>query len=111
MNINVTNYGNVAVVTVKDELAGDTVELFNERAARCLDDGCFNVVVDCSSVGGVDSAGLEALLDLQSKCEDQLGTAKLCGLDETCAKILEITRLARRFEMFDDLESAVKSFC
>jgi anti-anti-sigma factor len=110
MSIKITNYENVAVLTLKDDLAGDTVEVFNGRSAQCLEEGRFNIVVDCSSASGFDSAGLEVLLDLQNKCEDQLGAVKLYGLDQTCTTILEITRLARRFEIFADLESAVKSF-
>lgn len=111
MSIEITNYDNVAVLTVREDLAGEMVELLTDRASQCLEDGGSNVVVDCGSVGGFDSAGLEALLAVQSECEDRLGTLKLCSLNETCAKILEITRLARRFEVFEDLESAVRSFC
>ncbi len=110
MSVDVTHYQNVAVLTVKDDLAGDTVEQFNGRSAQCLEEDRSNIVVDCSAAGGFDSAGLEALLDLQNKCEDQLGAVKLYGVDQTCTTILEITRLARRFETFADLESAVKSF-
>ncbi len=110
MSIKVTQYENVAVLTVKDDLVGDSVDVFAERFAQCLHEGHCEIVVDCSAVGGFDSAALEALIDLQTQCEEQCGAAKLCGLDETCAKILEITRLARRFEAFDDLEAAVKSF-
>ncbi len=110
MTISVTHYEDVAVLSVKEDLTGDAVEVFTERGTRCQDEGLYNLVVDCSSLGGFDSAGLEALLALQNRCEDQLGALKLCCLDETCARILDITRLARRFEAHEDLESAVKSF-
>ncbi|MBN2560676.1 MAG: STAS domain-containing protein [Phycisphaerae bacterium] len=110
MSIHVTNYEDVVVLTVKDELTVDSVEGFTDGGSKCVSEGRCNIVVDCSSLGGFDSVGLEALLELQGRCEDQLGAVKLCGLDETCAKILDITRLARRFEIFGDLESAVRSF-
>jgi anti-sigma B factor antagonist len=110
MTFHATNYENVTVLTIKDELAGETVPAFADQAAKCLADGRHRLVLDCSGLEGLDSLGLEALLDLQNNCEEQLGAVKLCGLDATSAKILEITRLARRFETFDDLDSAVKSF-
>lgn len=110
MNVSISQYQHVAVLTVKDELTGEAVEVFSAEAAKCLDQGNFNILVDCTHTKALDSAALEGWLDLQNKCEDQLGSVKLCGLDATCAKILEITRLARRFEVFEDLESAVKSF-
>jgi anti-anti-sigma factor len=110
MPTKVTHYHDVAVLTVKDELAADTVESFVQKANQTIDGGCRHLLVDCSTIKGIDSLGLEALVDLQNKCEQQLGAVKLCALDDTCAKILHITRLARRFEVFDDLETAVKSF-
>jgi anti-anti-sigma factor len=105
-----TRYNDVVVLTVKDDLAADAVESFVEKAGPCAAAGSVFIVVDCGGLSGFDSAGLEALVDLQNKCEAELGAVKLCGLDETATKILEITRLSRRFEAFDDLDAAVKSF-
>lgn len=110
MKLNVNHYQAVTVLTVKEDLTGEEVEVFNAEVAKLLEQGKYNLLVDCTHTAGLDSAALETLLDMQNKCEDQLGSVKLCGLDVTCAKILEITRLARRFEIFEDLESAVKSF-
>lgn len=110
MAVNVTQYGNVSVLTVKDELVGESVPSFVQATQKCLADGRYQLVVDGSHVEALDSLGLEALVDLQNACEEQFGTVKLCHFDAICTKILEITRLARRFEMYGDLESAVKSF-
>src|SRR5262245_59430770 len=110
MGSTLTQYGNVTVLAIKDELAGDEVETFIEQTTRCAQEGRHDVVLDCTELAGVDSRGLEALVDLQNACEAELGGVKVCGLNATCGKILEITRLARRFECFDDLDSAVKSF-
>jgi anti-anti-sigma factor len=110
MATTLTQYDNVGVLTIREELAGDNVEAFAARARECLGQSRYHLVIDCSAVEGLDSAGLEALLDIQDECERNLGGAKLCGLSEVCAKILEITRLARRFETFEDLDAAVKSF-
>lgn len=110
MSIQVSKYGEVTVLTPKDDLIGEEVDTLRHRTSQCLDEQQRNVVLDCTGVGGFDSAALEALVDFQSSCESGLGAVKLCCLDATCARILEITRLGRRFEVFDDLESAVKSF-
>lgn len=110
MPTNVANYGNVTVLTVRDDLAGEALPSFVNKVGKEMDAGQRYFVVDCSGVHGIDSAGLESLLDVQDRCEGHVGAVKLCSLDETCRKILEITRLDRRFEVFEDLESAVKSF-
>ncbi len=110
MSATITQYNNVIVLTVKDDLAGEYLDAFNEGATQCLNDGHYYLVIDCSAVSALDSAGLEMLSDLQDKCEDAFGSVKLCSLDETLITILEITRLGRRFECFDDLDAAVRSF-
>ncbi len=105
-----TDYGGVSVLTVRDELAGDAVEAFTHEVSRCLERRRFDIVLDCGGLVQVDSAGLEALLDLWERCEAEFGAVRLCNVDQVLAKVLEITRLSRRFEVFDDLESAVQSF-
>lgn len=110
MSTTVTLYGNVGVLTVKDELTGENVEVFTDHAKKFVEEGRFDAVVDCSGVEAVDSTGLEALLSFQNQCEEQLGCVKLCCLSPTCSKILEITRMVRRFETYPDLDSAVRSF-
>ena len=110
MPTSVSRYNNVVVLTVKDDLVGEEVEQFVSRSTRGLEESDHDLVVDCTHMSGMDSTALEALVDLQNKCEESLGAVKICCLDETCRKILNLTRLARRFECFDDLDSAVKSF-
>ncbi len=110
MAATLTQYGDVTVMNLKDDLVGQEVESFNHRASQAVASRQVQLVIDMSHCKGIDSAGLEALLDLQGKCETEFGTTKLCGLDETCKRILEITRINRRFETFDTLEAAVKSF-
>ena len=110
MSTSINKYNDVAVLTIKDDLTGDALEGFNRRTEECIDEGCHNIVIDCADVTTIDSGGLEALSDLQDKCEREFGAVKLCGLDEILTKILEITRLLRRFEVLPDVDAAVRSF-
>ncbi len=105
-----TDYGGVSVLTVRDELAGDAVEAFSNEVSHCIERRRFDIVLDCGALVQVDSVGLEALLDLWERCEAGSGAVRLCNVDHVFVKVLEITRLSRRFEVFDDLESAVQSF-
>jgi anti-anti-sigma regulatory factor len=59
----------------------------------------------------LDSRGLEALTALQRACRDNLGLLKLCGVDATIGKILEMTRLNRTLECCRDLDAAMASIC
>ncbi|HPF39440.1 MAG TPA: STAS domain-containing protein [Phycisphaerae bacterium] len=110
MTTKMTRYSSVAVLASNEEIGGEALPTFTDKADLCIQDGCPNIVVDCETVPSVDSNGLEFLLDLQDRCEDLLGAVKLCNLDDTLKTVFRITRLQRRFEIFDDLDSAVRSF-
>jgi hypothetical protein len=49
-------------------------------------------------------------MDFNERCRDRLRQLKLAGLDETCRKILEVTRILGEFDTYDELNEAVKSF-
>lgn len=108
--VTVTNYGNVAVLTVKGELTNDTINDFVEQRDVILAQGRCNLVADFNALTSIDSSGLEALCSARRACEHIQGALKICSVDETGRKIFEITRLDRKFEIFDDLDSAVRSF-
>ena len=46
---------------------------------------------------------------MKRRSEDLFGQIKLAHVDENCQKILEITRLAHRFETHADLPGALKT--
>jgi len=68
------------------------------------------VVIDMSNVPLVDSAGLEALLDIQQRVRKSAGSLKLAGLTQLCEDIFRVTGVAERFETFADTKAAVGSF-
>jgi anti-anti-sigma regulatory factor len=46
---------------------------------------------------------------VQQQCDENLGQVRLCKPDETCRKILQVTRLDGRFDVFADVTEAVKT--
>lgn len=110
MNITHENYGHVTVLSLKGEFTADDVENFQRVALDRLANDVRDFVLDLEKVPFVDSAALEAALDLRDQAADKMGAVKLAGADENVAKILEITRLDQQFERFGDLIEAVKSF-
>ncbi len=110
MPTKINEYGAVTVVTTNDEIGGESLALFKDKVDKLFEKGGHQLILDCSELAGVDSEGLEYLLDLQDQCEEHLGALKICGASEALATILRITRLDRRFELFGDIDEAVKSF-
>jgi anti-anti-sigma factor len=69
-----------------------------------------NVVLDLDNTEMLDSAGLEALLNVHDKLCADGGDAKIATTNATNRKILEVTRLDQQLEVFSSVIDAVKSF-
>ena len=68
------------------------------------------VVLDMSGVPFVDSAALETMLDLTDELGQSGQCLKLCAINKTVRQVLELTEIDSHFDLFDDVNSAVRSF-
>ena len=110
MQLSHENYGNVTALSLKGDFTADDTENFTRLVDDRLVHDVHDFVVDLEKAPFVDSAGLEALLDLRDKAQERLGMVKLAAADENVLKILQMTRLDKQFETHGDLIEAVKSF-
>lgn len=124
MKVKTQDYNNVTVVELQGELDSDSAELFQETITDIIGSGpCeeeqndshrrvhkTGIVLDMSNAGFIDSEGLEGLLWARDYCSENNCQLRLAGLDENCAKILEVTRLENEFDRYTELAEAVKSF-
>jgi len=110
MRIKTQDYNNVTVVELQGDLDGDFVGLFQNTITDIIVAHKAGIVLDMSGVGFIDSQGLEKLLWSRDYCNENKAEIRLAGLDENCAKILEITRLENEFDRYAELTEAVKSF-
>ena len=110
MRIRTQDYNDVTVIEMQGEMDGDVAELLQNTIADIITAGKTGIVLDMSSIGFIDSMGLEQLLWTKHYCNEKNCELRLAGLDENCTKILEITRLQSKFECFAELAEAVKSF-
>lgn len=110
MKVKTQDYNNVTVVELQGELDSDFTELFQNTITDITAAHKAGIVLDMSGVGFIDSEGLERLLWAWAYCNENKCQLRLAGLDETVAKILEITRLDKEFDRYTELAEAVKSF-
>ena len=110
MKVRTQEYTDVTVVELQGELNDDFTELFQNTITGIVAARKRGIVLDMSDVGFIDSEGLERLLWAKDYCGENNCQLRLAGLDETLAKILEITRLESEFERYAELSEAVKSF-
>lgn len=110
MKVIIQDYNDVTVVELQGELDSDSAELFQKNITDVIAQNKKNIVIDMSGAGYIDSKGLEAMLWARDYCSLNKRELRLAGLDETCMRILEVTRLDNEFDNYAELTEAVKSF-
>jgi anti-sigma B factor antagonist len=102
--------GAVTVLKPEGPLLGKDAEDFRARLLQSLTASFGRCVVDASAIPFVDSKGLEALADASDTMASSGHSLKLCGVTETVRQAFELTQLTPRFEYFEDVHAAVRSF-
>ncbi len=69
-----------------------------------------NVVLNLREVNFIDSGGLGTLVSLYTSARNAGGAMKLARLSQRVGDLLQITKLLTVFEVFEDEETAAKSF-
>jgi len=103
-------YGSMTVLGVEPSLTKAETDLFRRTVSEQIQAGGRWFVLDLSKVGCFDSQGLEDLLWFQEQVEAVHGVVKVAGLPGHGRTVFEIVRFDKRFEVFDNVHEAVKSF-
>lgn len=69
-----------------------------------------NFVMDLAGMEYIDSTGLGSIVSCLKSATEKGGDVKLACLQAKPRMIFEITRAYKIFDIFDDLDTAVKSF-
>jgi anti-sigma B factor antagonist len=100
----------VIVMEVPAELTHTEGKEFLRELLPLLEDDRPRVVLDCSRLQRIDSAGIEMLLQCMEEAMKRDGDVKLAAVSPATAAILELMRVDRVFEMFEATEAAAASF-
>ena len=102
--------GPVVVIQVPEMLNVREVHSFMQELGPLLESNRPRIVLDCSQVRSMESAGVEMLLRCLEEVLKRDGDLKLAALSAEAEVILELMRVARVFEAFQTCEDAVRSF-
>jgi anti-anti-sigma factor len=106
----VEKQGAVSVVRPEGPLTEAQAPGFLQAALGKLGQGRPMVVIDMHGVPLVDSAGLEALVEIREKIEARGGAVKLAAVNALCTGILRVNGIGQKFEQFSHIKSAVARF-
>jgi anti-sigma B factor antagonist len=111
LKITESRAGDVTILHMTGRLEleeGDLV--FRDHVNRLIAEGRVNILLDLKDVTRIDSAGIGMLVSKYLSTQNRGGTIKLLQLTRRSDHLMDITRLATVFEIFEDEEDAVRSF-
>lgn len=77
----------------------------DEASRRCAG----RVILDASTIAFIDSAGLEALVDVTEQLHQAGRSLKICGANPTLRNVLRLTGCAGSFEFYEEVNAGVRS--
>jgi anti-sigma B factor antagonist len=103
--------GDVAVLTLSGQLTLDDGDLaFGRYVDGMIASGTRRIVVDLAGVSYIDSAGVGMMVAESQRVSQQGGAMRLARLTARSHHLLAMLKLKFVFEIYDDVESAVRSF-
>jgi anti-anti-sigma factor len=109
MKLSYEDHDAITVLKISGDLTADQVDAFRRSCQDRFEAGIQHVVLNMEHLSFIDSAGLEALLWILEAAAEHGGQLRLVRPDPIVDKILEISRLDKRFNIHDTIESAAKS--
>ena len=111
LQITENQQGGVTVLTLAGELTLDDGDLaFGRYVDQMVTAGQRQIVVDLSQVRYIDSAGVGMLVAESKRVSQGGGAMRLARLTARSHHLLAMLKLKLVFEIYDDIESAVRSF-
>lgn len=82
----------------------------HDLVKKQLEGGKKNVLLNFKNVGFIDSYGIGQILASFISIQDSGGRLKLCHVPTRILLIFDVTNLRRILEIYEDCDSALKSF-
>lgn len=109
-SVEAVDEGDLTVVSLEGYLDAHTAPEFEATIQDKIDEGRVQVVVDCTELEYISSAGLGVFMGFIEDLRESGGDLKICGLIPKVREVFELLGFDALFEIFDDRSSALESF-
>lgn len=108
--ISTTHQNGISIITLDGFVDAHTAPNFEAAIQTELEARNVRIVVDCSKLNYISSAGLGVFMSFIEEVRDQNGDIKISGLAPKVRHTFEILGFHDLFEMTDSLDTALSNF-
>jgi anti-anti-sigma factor len=108
MELKETKEGEVTIVTIAGRLDSTNYIGVEKRLTTIIDNDERNLLLDCSDLEFLSSAGLRTFLGILKKMAAAGGTFSLCALSDKIKRIFELSGFHKLFTMYGTRSEALK---
>jgi anti-sigma B factor antagonist len=102
--------GEIVVLRIRGYLDAHTTPDFERVLSQARDDGALRIVIDCSGLNYISSAGLGLLVDAFRAVKPKGGELKVAAMTPAIADIFDILGFSKVIPVYDTVEDAVEAF-
>ena len=100
----------VIVIVADGGLNKGTAEQITQVVQQAIECGMKGVIIECSKLDILSSAGLGKMLMLHKQMKQHGGEVKIAGLHGMAVQVLRLTRLDGIFQLYPDVSQARLAF-
>lgn len=100
----------IAIIVADERLDALVASNLKNAVTKLSDEGKRKILIDMGQTKFIDSAGCGALVASLRVILRNKGDMKVARPSQQVQTLFELTRLHRVFEIFDDMDAAVRSF-
>ena len=109
MQVRFRQEGETLVVAVTGRLDTGASSTFLDEVEPKVSTGYTTIVIDCSELDYISSAGLRSILVIAQKTNQAHGELSCCCLKGLVKKVFEISKFSQIVPSFDSLEDALEN--
>ncbi len=110
MNLAVSREKNVTVIAMQGKLDSFSSKVFEEQLLALIAEGHTNLILDCTQLEYVSSAGLRVFYLAANRLQALGGKMVFCAVNENIQRVFDIVDLSSDFLMLPARAEALRQF-
>ncbi len=99
-----------SILALEGYLDAHTAPQFEKAVEEEFEAGRIQIIVDCSKLSYISSAGLGVFMSFVEEIREVGGDIKICGLTPKVFQVFEILGFPALFDIVDDIPAAMKKY-